>query len=84
MVNKNNKPYITVGEEFVEMNENFILVYHEVIYGHFELVIDILHSNLSSIHPLWNHDHENNNSSLHEDMKTSSNALKKRKIQHYA
>jgi len=61
------------------MNEKLILVYHEGIYGHLELVIDILHSNLSSIHPLWNHDHENNNSSLHEDMKTSSNVLKKRK-----
>lgn len=52
------------------------------MYGHFELVIDMLHSNLSSIHPLWNHDHENNNSSLHEDMKTYGNVLEK-KIQHY-
>ncbi len=52
------------------------------MYGHFEPIIDILHSNLSSIHPSWKHDHENNKSSLHEDIKTCSNVLKKRKIQH--
>ncbi len=79
-----NRPYIIVGEEFAKMNENFILVYHEGMYGHFEPIIDILHSNLPSIHPLWKHDHENNKSSLHEDIKTCSNVLKKRKIQHDA
>jgi hypothetical protein len=60
------------------MNEKLIFVYHEGMYGHFELVVDMLHSNLSSIHPLWNHDHENNNSSLHEDMKTYGNVLGKK------
>jgi hypothetical protein len=60
------------------MNEKLIFVYHEGMHGHFELVVDMLHSNLSSIHPLWNHDHENNNSSLHEDMKTYGNVLEKK------
>jgi hypothetical protein len=53
-----NRPYITVGEEFIKMNEKLILVYHERMYGHFESIINILHSNLSSRHPLWNHNHE--------------------------
>ncbi len=57
-------PYIIVGEEFAEMNKQFILVYHE------DMVIDVSHYNLSLIHPLWNYDHENKKSSLRENMKT--------------